>query len=88
VNIVRGDVLSLLVALAAGIALAPTAHAQTIGVAATVRNDVAQVKGPRALAISAGEDVVRIEVVHTGIESSTKLVFSDSTNLAVGPSRR
>ena len=84
-KIVRVGVLSVLAALAAVSALVPMAHAQAIGVAATVRNDVAQVKGGSNLAISAGEDVVRNEVVRTGNESSTKLVFSDSTNLAVGP---
>src|SRR4051812_11621992 len=52
---------------------------------ATVRNDVAQVKGASALPISMGENVVRKEVVRTGADSSTKLVFADSTNLAVGP---
>jgi hypothetical protein len=85
VKILRVHVLSTLAALAAGIALPPMAHSQTIGVAASVRNDVAQVKGASALAISPGEDVVRNEVVRTGADSSTKLVFSDSTNLAVGP---
>jgi hypothetical protein len=85
VQTLRVRILAALAALAAGIALVPAAEAQTIGVAATVRNDVAQVKGASAQAISAGEDVVRNEVVRTGTESSTKLVFSDSTNLAVGP---
>jgi hypothetical protein len=85
VQTLRVRILAAFAALAAGIALVPAAEAQTIGVAATVRNDVAQVKGASALPISAGEDVVRNEVVRTGTESSTKLVFSDSTNLAVGP---
>jgi hypothetical protein len=73
------------IAAALTIAIAPAARAQTIGVAATVRNDVAQVKGANALPIAIGEDVVRNEVVRTGADSSTKLVFSDDTNLAVGP---
>jgi len=85
VQTLRVKILAAFAALAAGIALVPAAKAQTIGVAATVRNDVAQVKGAAALPISAGEDVVRNEVVRTGAASSTKLVFSDSTNLAVGP---
>jgi hypothetical protein len=85
VTTLRAPVLSTLAALAAAIALASAAHAQTIGIAATVRNDVAQVKGASALAISIGEDVVRNEIVRTGADSSTKLVFSDDTNLAVGP---
>jgi hypothetical protein len=85
VNLLRVHVLSLVAALTVGIAFAPAAQSQTIGVAATVRNDVAQVKGASALPISIGENVVRNEVVRTGADSSTKLVFSDSTNLAVGP---
>jgi hypothetical protein len=81
----RARVLPIAAALTIAIALAPAARAQTIGVAATVRNDVAQVKGANALPIAIGEDVVRNEVVRTGADSSTKLVFSDDTNLAVGP---
>ena len=50
----RAPVVSTLAALAAGCAFAPLASAQTIGVAATVRNDVAQVKGASALPISLG----------------------------------
>ena len=61
------------------------AIAQTIGVAETVRNDVVQVSGSGATPISAGEAVVRNEVVRTGVASATKLVFRDDTNLAVGP---
>ncbi len=76
----------VLATIAAGAALAPLAQAQTtIGVAATVRNEVLQVKGTSALAINTGDDVVRNEVVRTGAESATKLVFVDDTNLAVGP---
>jgi len=76
----RARALCTLAALAAGLVLAPAARSQTIGVAATVRNDVAQVRGANALPISLGEDVVRNEVVRTGSESSTKLVFTDDTN--------
>lgn len=65
--------------------LAVPAFAQTIGVAATVRNDVAQVRGSASSPIAQGENVVRNEVVRTGSESATKLVFRDSTNLAIGP---
>jgi hypothetical protein len=83
--ILRAPAVLTLAALAAGCAFAPLAQAQTIGVAAIVRNEVAQVKGASALPISIGEDVVRNEVVRTGAESSTKLIFSDDTNLAVGP---
>jgi hypothetical protein len=85
VQISRVHIVSALAALTLAISVAPAAHAQTIGVAAIVRNEVAQVKGASALPISIGEDVVRNEVVRTGADSSTKLVFSDNTNLAVGP---
>jgi hypothetical protein len=43
------------------------------------------VKGARALPISLGENVVRNKIVRTGADSSTKLVFVDDSNLAVGP---
>ncbi len=64
---------------------AGAANAQTIGVAATVRNEVAQMKGAASAPIDAGEEVVRNEVIRTGPDSATKLVFRDDTNLAVGP---
>ena len=67
------------------VALSSPLAAQTIGTAATVRNDVAQVKGSAAAPIVVNEDVIRNEVVRTGPESATRLVFRDSTNLAVGP---
>ena len=56
-----------------------------IGVAAIVTNDVAQLLGQKAAPIAGGEDVIRNEVVRTGGDSATKLVFVDDTNLAVGP---
>jgi len=43
------------------------------------------VKGARALPISLGENAVRNKIVRTGADSSTKLVFVDDSNLAVGP---
>lgn len=73
--------------LLAGLSALPGAAVaqQKIGVAAIVSNDVAQLLGQRATAISVNEDVVRDEVVRTGTASSAKLVFTDDTNLAVGP---
>lgn len=58
---------------------------EKIGIAATVKNDVAQLRGAAPAPIVAGEDVQRNEVVRTGSDSNTKLVFVDDTNLAVGP---
>ena len=75
---------TLAISLAAS-AVSGAAFAQTIGVAATVRNEVVQVNGASTAPIDAGEEVVRNEVVRTGRDSATKLVFRDDTNLAVGP---
>lgn len=76
-----------LLPLAAALAIVSGAAAaqQKIGVAAIVTNDVAQLLGQRAASISVNEDVVRDEVVRTGAASNAKLVFTDDTNLAVGP---
>lgn len=77
---------AFLLAASAGVALsviaAAPAHAQKIGVAAIVQNDVTR---GQATPINAGENVVRNETVRTGQASSAKLVFLDDTNLAVGP---
>jgi hypothetical protein len=53
-----------------------------------VRNDVTKNLGVISGILGAGEDVYRNEAVKTGAESSTKLIFLDSTNLAVGPFSR
>jgi hypothetical protein len=64
----------------------PVATAQeTIGVAATIRNEVNGKVASRTFQINAGENVFRQEVVATGRDSFAKLVFKDSTNLSVGP---
>lgn len=89
---ISGDIVpNLLKGFGAGLALAlvaltAPAFGQTIGNAATVRNDVNQVRGGAASPITLGEAVVRNEVVRTGVDSATRLVFRDSTNLSVGPS--
>lgn len=58
-------------------------QAQEIGVAAVVRNDVAQVSPPAP--INVGSKLFANERVRTGQDSAAKLVFADDTNLAVGP---
>jgi FecR protein len=66
--------------------LAGAAHAEEkIGLAIIVRNDVNGVLSERTVRIAANDDVFGKEIVKTGQESSAKLVFADSTNLAVGP---
>lgn len=73
----------LAVTLLAAVTLA---HAQeSIGIAVTIRNDVNGAVASRTFRINTGESVFRQEVVSTGPDSSAKIVFADSTNLAVGP---
>ena len=58
---------------------------EVIGVAAVVRNEVDQALPTRVIRINAGENISRDEVVKTGADSGAKLVFSDNTNLSMGP---
>jgi FecR protein len=58
---------------------------EAIGVAAVVRNQVDQALPTRVIPINVGENITRDEVVKTGMESAAKLVFSDNTNLSMGP---
>lgn len=64
---------------------APAFAEARIGVAVIVTNDVAQLLGQKAAPIAGGEAVVRDEIVRTGEASNARLVFTDDTNLAVGP---
>jgi hypothetical protein len=71
---------------AAALTVATAAHPEEkIGLAVIIRNDVNGVLSSRTMPINAGEEVFGKEIVKTGQESSAKLVFADSTNLAVGP---
>ena len=58
---------------------------EAIGVASSVRNNVSGSLPTGDVQINVGENVIRNEIVKTAAESWTKLVFSDSTNLSVGP---
>jgi len=67
-------------------ALAGPAYAQTrVGEAAVVKNEVLRVAGPSTTQIKVGDGLLRDETVRTGIESATRLVMADSTNLSLGP---
>jgi hypothetical protein len=66
--------------------IASSAHAQTrVGEAAVVKNEVLRVAGPSTTQIKVGDGLVRDETVRTGIDSATRLVMADSTNLSLGP---
>src|SRR5277367_559035 len=65
------------------------AHAQQhIGSTVLAKNDVTRELTGASAPLTAGEDVFRNEVVKTGVGSTAKLVFLDSTNLGVGPTSR
>jgi len=71
--------------LAAGLASNP-AHAQArVGEAAIIKNEVVQVAGSATSPINVGDDVLRDEIVRTGLDSAARLVMADSTNLSLGP---
>jgi len=70
----------------AAISLAAPAWAQqNIGSASEAHNEVARVSLDKSTSLNSGDPVFRDESVRTGAESTAKLVFLDSTNLAVGP---
>src|SRR5438309_4765773 len=72
--------------LVAGLAANP-AHAQTrVGEAAVVKNEVVRVMASATSQINVGDGVLRDEAVRTGLDSATRLVMADSTNLSLGPS--
>ncbi|WGS19584.1 MULTISPECIES: FecR family protein [unclassified Bradyrhizobium] len=76
--------------LALGFAVALTARpvqAQTrVGEAAVVKNEVVRVAASSTTQINVGDALLRDEVVRTGLDSATRLVMADSTNLSLGPS--
>jgi hypothetical protein len=70
----------LLVALTAS-----SVHAQTrVGEAAVVKNEVVRVAASTT-PIKVGDGLLRDETVRTGLDSATRLVMADSTNLSLGP---
>jgi len=56
-----------------------------IGVASVVRNDVTGVLISGTIKVDPGASVFSNEIMKTAADSSAKIVFTDSTNLAVGP---
>jgi hypothetical protein len=71
-------------ALASGVA-----HAQqNIGSTAEAHNNVSHELSGAEGPLKAGDSVFRNELVRTGADSTVKLVFLDSTNLAIGPTSR
>ena len=75
---------ALLLAAAFG---TPSVLAQArVGEAALVKNEVIRVNASGNSQINVGDGLLRDEVVRTGLDSATRLVMADSTNLSLGPS--
>ena len=71
---------------AIGLLATSPVHAQTrVGEAAVVKNEVLRVAASSTSQIKVGDGLVRDEVVRTGLDSATRLVMADSTNLSLGP---
>lgn len=79
---------AFLMALAATCAASGAVAQQAIGSATTTQNQVTRELSGAAGPLSVGDSVFRNEVVRTGTDSLAKLIFLNSTNLAVGPTSR
>jgi hypothetical protein len=78
-----------LVGLASAVPAGSIARAQeSIGSTTTVQNQVTRELQGASAPLATGDSVYRNEAVKTGADSLAKLVFVDSTNLAVGPASR
>lgn len=82
----------LKITLTAGLSIAgmaasagPAAAEDRIGNTALAKNQVSRISAAQAAPIQVGDDVFANENVRTGEESAAKFVFSDQTNLAIGP---
>jgi hypothetical protein len=82
----RNYILSTLAVCALAVIAAAPAHAQRVGEAAVVKNEVVRVTGSGGTQINVGDALLRDETVRTGADSAARLVMSDSTNLSLGPS--
>ena len=71
---------------AAGFGAAPVLAQTRVGEAAVVKNEVIRVNASGGAQINVGDSLLRDEVVRTGLDSATRLVMADSTNLSLGPS--
>ena len=79
----RNYILSTLAICA--LAVTAPAHAQRVGEAAVVKNEVVRVTGSGGTQINVGDALLRDETVRTGADSAARLVMADSTNLSLGP---
>jgi hypothetical protein len=73
------------IGLMAALMAAPACAQTRVGEAAVVKNEVLRLTGPSTSQIKVGDGLLRDETVRTGIDSATRLVMADSTNLSLGP---
>jgi hypothetical protein len=78
-------VLYVLFATGASGVAAPARADGNIGVASNVQNYVNGILPTRTFQLNAGEGVIANEIIKTSADSQAKIVFTDSTNLSVGP---
>ncbi|WP_363345996.1 FecR domain-containing protein [Methylocystis echinoides] len=83
---IREKLLFASVAAAAAVMACGAWAYDSIGVASYVRNDVNGVLPTRTALINVGEGIVRDEIIKTTPDSAAKVVFTDNTNLSIGPS--
>ena len=81
-------IVALIAALGVTMAADGAKAEQAIGSATSAQNQVTREISGATAPLAAGDSVFRNEVVRTGADSLAKLVFLDSTNLAVGPTSR
>jgi hypothetical protein len=82
----RNYILSTLTSCVLAVLASVPAHAQRVGEAAVVKNEVIRVTGSGGTQINVGDALLRDETVRTGVDSAARLVMADSTNLSLGPS--
>jgi hypothetical protein len=80
----HGFFLALTLGLVVTLTARPVQAQTRVGEAAVVKNEVVRVAAATTQ-INVGDALLRDEVVRTGVDSATRLVMADSTNLSLGP---
>lgn len=76
----------LAICLSAAASTVPASAQTRVGEAVVVQNEVVRVAASASTQINVGDNLLRDEVVRTGVSSAARLVMADNTNLSIGPS--
>jgi hypothetical protein len=76
----------LAISLSAAASTVPASAQTRVGEAVVVQNEVIRVAASASTQINVGDNLLRDEVVRTGVSSAARLVMADNTNLSIGPS--